>query len=125
MNGEKLKNLIVVGDRVLIKARSHNTATRGGLLLPPGYSEKEEVRYGYVIKTGPGYPIPLPSESHDEPWKKRNESENYLPLQAQEGDMAVFIQKNAIEISIENEKYFIVSHASILLLERDPELFSR
>lgn len=125
MNTEKLNNLIVVGDRVLIKARTQDTTTRGGLLLPPGYNEKEEIRYGYVIKTGPGYPIPLPADDHDEPWKPRDDSDNYLPLQAREGDLAVFLQKNAIELTLENEKYFIVPHASILLLERDPELFTR
>ncbi len=124
MNSEKLKNLIVVGDRVLIKARTGNTTTRGGLLLPPGYSEKEEVRYGYVIKTGPGYPIPLPPENNDEPWKQGNESSSYIPLQAKEGDLAVFLQKNAIEITIEGEKYYVISHPSILILERDPELFT-
>ncbi|MDD2964539.1 MAG: co-chaperone GroES family protein [Bacteroidales bacterium] len=125
MKAEKLKNLVVVGDRVLIKARSQDQTTRGGLLLPPGYSEKEEVKYGWVIKTGPGYPIPLPSDSSNEPWKKQDENSHYLPLQAQEGDLAVFLKKNAIEIAIDNEKYFIVAHSSILLLERDPDLFSR
>ncbi|HAQ65408.1 MAG TPA: chaperonin [Bacteroidales bacterium] len=124
MNGEKLKNLIVVGDRVLIKARTQNTATPGGLLLPPGYSTKEEIRYGYVIKTGPGYPIPLPSENHDEPWKRQDESSSYMPLQAKEGDLAAFLWKNAIEITIEGEKYYVISHAAILILERDPELFA-
>jgi len=125
MNGEKLKNLLVVGDRVLIKARSNNTTSRGGLLLPPGYNEKAEVRHGYVIKTGPGYPLPVSPENQDEPWKPRDDSSNYLPLQAREGDLALFLQKNAIEISIDNEPYFIVPHASILILERDPEFFAR
>jgi len=118
----KLKNLIVVGDRLLIKPVSHSSKTKGDLFLPPGYKEKEEVQSGYVIKVGPGYPIPVPAES-DEPWKKVDEKINYIPLQAKEGDLAIFMQKGAIEVMFEGEKYFIVPQHSILLLERDDSLF--
>ncbi len=58
-----LNNLIIVGDRVLIKPLSLSDTTRSGLYLPPGVAEKEKVHSGYVIKAGPGYPIPLQ-------WKK-------------------------------------------------------
>jgi len=37
--------------------------------------------------------------------------------------MAIFIQKGAIEIVYDGEKYFIVPQSSILLLERDEDLF--
>ncbi|MGB4284497.1 MAG: co-chaperone GroES family protein, partial [Bacteroidales bacterium] len=107
MKPEKLKNIILIGDRVLIKAKSANSKTKGGLVLPPGYSEREEVQSGYVIKTGPGYPIPLPSESDIEPWKSKDEAPSYIPLQAKPGDLALFLQKGAIEIVIDSEKYFI------------------
>jgi len=119
----KLRNLIVVGDRLLIKPAAHSSKTKGGLLLPAGYKEKEDVQSGYVIKAGPGYPIPLPSDDSDEPWKKVDEKIKYIPLQAQEGDLAIFMQKGAIEIIYEGEKYFIVPQHSILLLERDDSLF--
>ena len=49
-----LEKLIVVGDRVLIKPKTLKDKTKSGLYLPPGYKEKEEIRSGYVIKTGPG-----------------------------------------------------------------------
>ena len=62
-----LDKLIVVGDRVLIKPKAVSQKTKGGLYLPPGYKEKEEIQTGYVVKRGPGYPIPMPSEE-DEPW---------------------------------------------------------
>ncbi len=119
----KLRNLIVVGDRLLIKPAAHSSKTRGGLLLPTGYKEKEDVQSGYVIKAGPGYPIPLPADDADEPWKKIDEKIKYIPLQAQEGDLAIFMQKGAVEIMYEGEKYFIVPQHSILLLERDDSLF--
>ncbi len=119
---EKLKNLIVVGDRLLIKPVSVSKSG-GGLFLPPGYKEKEEVRSGYVIKAGPGYPIPLPSDDFDEPWKKTDDKVKYIPLQAKEGDLAIFMQKGAVEIAFEGEKYFIVPQHSVLLLERDETLY--
>ncbi|MBN2172886.1 MAG: co-chaperone GroES [Bacteroidales bacterium] len=120
---KKLRNLIVVGDRVLIKPVKHDTKSKGGLLLPPGYKEKEDVQSGYVIKVGPGYPIPMPTDDVDEPWKNTDEKVKYVPLQAKEGDLAIFMQKGAVEVIYDSEKYFIVPQNSILLLERDEELF--
>ncbi len=114
-----IDKLIVVGDRVLIKPKTDTGKTRSGLLLPPGYKEKEEIQSGYVVKTGPGYPIPLPAEGIDEPWKKKKEAVNYIPLQARVGDLAIFLKKGAVEIQFHNEKYFIIPQHSILLLERD------
>jgi len=122
-NKGKLRNLIVVGDRLLIKPVKHDSKTKGGLLLPPGYQEKEDVQSGYVIKVGPGYPIPMPSDDIDEPWKNAEEKVKYIPLQAREGDLAIFMQKGAVEVIYNNEKYFIVPQHSILLLERDDSLF--
>jgi len=119
----KLKNLIVVGDRLLIKPVKQDSKSKGGLLLPPGYKEKEEVQSGYVIKVGPGYPIPIQADDADEPWKNSDEKIKYIPLQAKVGDKAIFMQKGAIEVIYENEKYFIIPQHSILLLERDDSLF--
>lgn len=118
-----LNRLIVVGDRVLIKPKTLSNKTKSGLFLPPGYKEKEDIQSGYVIRVGPGYPIPLPGDDEDEPWKRSDEQIKYIPLQAREGDLAIFLQKGAIEIVYDNEKYFIVPQQSILLLERDDELF--
>jgi len=118
----KLKKLIVVGDRVLIRPKKSTDKTQSGLYLPPGVKEKEKVQTGFVIKTGPGYPIPLPAEE-DEPWKDKSEEIKYIPLQAKEGDLAIFVQNGAVEVNYENEKLFIVPQASILLLERDEDLF--
>lgn len=123
MDEAKIRNLIVVGDRVLIKPKVQSNKSRGGLYLPPGYKEKEEVQSGYVVKAGPGYPIPLPGDDMDEPWKNSEEKTKYIPLQAKVGDLAIFMQKGAVEVMFHGEKYFIVPQHSILLLERDDELF--
>jgi chaperonin GroES len=117
----KLKKLIVVGDRVLIRPTKQSDKTSSGLYLPPGVQEKEKIQSGYVIKVGPGYPLPLPIDE-DDVWKGKDDQVKYLPLQAQEGDLAIFLQKGAIEVIYEDEKYFIVPQASILMLEREEEL---
>jgi len=119
-----VSKLIVVGDRVLIKPKTLAVKSSGGLYLPPGYKEKEEVQSGYIVKTGPGYPIPIPADETDEPWKVSEEKTRYIPLQAKVGDLAIFMQKGAVEIIFHGEKYFIVPQYSILLLERDEEMFS-
>ena len=118
----KLRNLIVVGDRVLIKPKKQTEKTNSGLFLPPGVQEKEKIQSGYIIKVGPGYPIPLPSDE-DESWKAKDEQVKYVPLQAQEGDLAIFLQKGAFEVMYEDEKYYIVPQNSILMLEREEDLF--
>ncbi|MFM7486551.1 MAG: co-chaperone GroES, partial [Cytophagales bacterium] len=114
----KLKKLIVVGDRVLIRPVKESDRTDSGLYLPPGVQEKEKIQRGYVIKVGPGYPLPMPADE-DDLWKGKEESVKYLPLQAQEADLAIFLQKGAIEVMYASEKYFIVPQASILMLERE------
>ncbi|AKP51997.1 co-chaperone GroES [Cyclobacterium amurskyense] len=117
----KLKKLIIVGDRLLIKLKKPNQKTSSGLYLPPGVQEKDKVQQGYIIKAGPGYPIPLPVED-DEPWKDQAENVKYIPLQAKEGDLAIFLLNGAFEVMYEGEKYFIVPQSAILMLEREEEL---
>lgn len=114
----KIKNLIVVGDRVLIKPKKVENRTQSGLYLPPGVQEKEKIQSGFVVKVGPGYPLPLPADD-EEVWKGKDEAVKYIPLQAEEGDLAIFLQKGAVEIMYEGEKYYIVPQTSILMLERE------
>jgi len=122
LDEKDLNKLIVVGDRILIKPRTPQSKTQSGLLLPPGVQEKEKVQLGYVVKVGPGYPIPSVSDI-DEPWKSRSGEPQYVPLQPKEGDLAVYMQTAAIEIEFKKEKYVVVSQSSILLLVRDEGLF--
>ena len=52
------KQLLVVGDRVLVKPEKTEAMTKVGLFLPPGVLEKEEVRGGHIVAVGPGQPLP-------------------------------------------------------------------
>lgn len=116
----KFKKLIVIGDRLLIRPTSPSERTASGLYLPPGVQEREKVQQGVVIKTGPGYAIPMPVDS--EPWKSEEDQVKYVPLQAKEGDLAIFLLSGATEVMYEGEKYFIVPQSAILMLEREEEL---
>lgn len=115
-----VEKFIVVGDRVLLKPRDIETRTKSGLVLPVTVKEKEEIQSGYVIKTGPGYPIP--SNEIDESWKENVEETRYIGMQAKEGDLAIFLKSSSHEIEFENEKYLIIPHNAILLLIRDDQM---
>lgn len=110
------KNLIAVGDRVLIDPDERTDRTTSGLYLPPTVREKEKVIGGYVVKTGPGYAIP--DAGADESWSSTRKELKYIPLQAVEGDYAIFLKESAIEIEFEGKKYLIVPHSAILALVR-------
>ena len=114
------KKIIIIGDRVLIRPSRPNEKTASGLYLPPGVHEREKVQQGMVIKTGPGFVIPIPVE--DEVWKSDDEKVKYVPLQAREGDIAIFLMNGATEIEYEGLKYFIVPQNAILMLEREEDL---
>lgn len=116
----KLKKLIIIGDRVLVRPSKPNERTNSGLFLPPGVQEKEKVQQGKVIKTGPGYVVPMPVEN--EVWQSEEEQVKYIPLQAREGDLAIFLLGSATEVLYEGEKYYVVPQSAILMLERDDEL---
>jgi chaperonin GroES len=122
LDEKDLQKLIVIGDRILIKPKIPQAKTQSGLYLPPGVSENEKVMIGYVLKVGPGYPIPSVNEN-DEPWKNRSDEPKYLPLQPKEGDQAVYMQNSAIEIGFNKEKFVVVPQSAILLILRDEGLF--
>ena len=84
--------------------------------------EKEKLQSGFVVKVGPGYPIPAMVEE-DEVWKKNDEEVKYIPLQAKEGDLALYLQNSGYEIEFNKEKYLILPHSAILMFVRDEGLF--
>jgi chaperonin GroES len=112
------KELIVVGDRVLLMLDEGSEKTKSGLYLPASVREKDKVATGRVAKVGPGYPIPNPNYTEDEPWSTNKEPMRYIPLQARDGDYAIFLREQAIEVEYDDEKYLIVPQSAILMLLR-------
>ena len=119
---EDLDKFILIGDRVLVKPKTPETKTKSGLILPPTVQQKEKIHSGYIIKTGPGYPIPAVVDT-DEPWMTEKENVRYVPLQPKPGDLAIYLQNSGFEIEYKNEKYIIISQSAILMLIRDAGLF--
>jgi co-chaperonin GroES (HSP10) len=114
------KRLIVVGDRVLIRIEEGEERTNVGLYLPPTALDNQAVQGGHIVATGPGLPMPDPSESSDEPWRVTGRRETrFVPMQARAGDYALFFRKAAVEITFEKDRYLVVPQAAILALVRE------
>lgn len=110
---------VVLGDRLLIKPKKENECTSSGLFLPPGVKEKEQIQSGYVLKMGPGYAV-APAKEDDSPWDgNKLQDVQYIPLEAHEGDLAVYLKNHAHEIEFESEKYMIVPQSAVLLVIRE------
>lgn len=112
------KQLLVVGDRVLITPEEGEDRTRVGLYLPATAIDTQQVQSGLIVATGPGDAVADLSAFDDEPWKVTNERRKGA-MQAKIGDHAIFFRKAAVEITFEDRKYLVVPHAAILVLVRD------
>ena len=119
------KELLVVGDRVLVRVDEQEQRTEVGLYLPPTALEKENVQSGRIEEVGPGIPLPPKGDEDDVPWAESgSEAEmRFIPLQAQKGDHAIYARKEAVEIKFDNEKFVVVPHGAILVLIRSTGVF--
>ena len=115
----KSKQVLVVGDRLLIQPDKGDKISPAGLYLPPSVVEKQEVKGGIVVEVGPGIPLGSPNDTIDEPWKDSKSDIKYIPTQAEIGDYALYLGKASIEIEIEKKEYLIVPQSAILILIRD------
>lgn len=113
------KQLILVGDRVLIAPEEGEERTRVGLYLPATAIEAQQIQSGLVIAVGPGDPVPDMAQLDDEPWRVGEKSLRWRPMQAKVGDHAIFFRKAAVEITFEEKKYLVVPQVAILALVRE------
>lgn len=115
------KELLVVGDRVLIRVEDGEERSKVGLYLPATAVDNQAVQGGTIVATGPGQPLPAVEEHLDEPWRITGSKDTrYVPMQARVGDYALFFRKAAVEITFENERFLVVPQAAILALSRKP-----
>jgi chaperonin GroES len=112
------KQLLVVGDRVLITVEDGDDRTRVGLYLPATAIDAQQVQTGLIVATGPGTPIADLGSLDEEPWKIDARESRNRGMQARVGDHAIFFRKAAVEISFEENKYLVVPQAAILVLIR-------
>ena len=116
-----LKNVVVIGDRILIKPLEAANKTGSGLYLPPSVKERDSVHTGIVVRVGPGYPIPANQDSDAIFRGEGADAVNYVPLQVKEGDEALYLHASGHEIEIDDERYIIISQNAVLLVMR-PEV---
>lgn len=112
------RELLITGDRVLIRPDDAQGRTESGLYLPDGVKEKEKAGGGTIVKSGPGYLVPELPGSTDYPWQGSVRGPKYVPIDVAEGDYAIFIRSDAVEVEYEGKKYLIVPYRSILALVR-------
>ena len=118
--GRLKKKLIVVGDRLLIRPEEGEERTDAGLILPATAVSARQARGGWVVSVGPGVPVANPAMFDDTNWDQSDEPPpRFVPLQAQEGDYALFMHKAAVEITFESRKYLIVPNGAVLVLVRE------
>ena len=122
LDEKDLEKIIMVGDKVLVKPKNPNLQTTSGLYLPPAAIEKDSIQAGYVIKVGPGFPIPAINDEV-ESWKENQEAVKYIPLQVKPGDLAVYLSKSGFDVEFKGEKYTILAHSSIVMIVREDGLF--
>jgi chaperonin GroES len=114
------KELLVVGDRVMVRAEEGEERTNVGLYLPPSAVDNQAVQGGTIVATGPGLPMPSFESTTDEPWRMGETRETrFVPMQAKRGDYALFFRKAAVEITFEGARYLVIPQTAILALVRD------
>ena len=120
------KQLIVVGDRVLVKPEEGEERTKVGLYLPSTAVDTQAVQGGRIMATGPGLPMPdITADHSEEPWRMGTGAREtrFVPMQARTGDFALFFRKASVEITFEGDAYLVVPQAAILALVRDEPAF--
>jgi co-chaperonin GroES (HSP10) len=113
------RKLVVVGDRVLVRSDEGEAMTSAGLILPASVADRDSVQMGRIVAVGPGFPISPGSFDLDGEWKSGRTEPRYVAMQASVGDLALFFRKAAVEITVEAQKLFVVSHGALLVLLRD------
>lgn len=114
-----LDNIVIIGDRILIKPLEASNKTGSGLYLPPSVKERDAVHTGLVVKVGPGYPIPASKDPDDIFKNESSDPISYVPLQVKEGDEALYLHAGGYELEINNERYIVVNQNAILLVLRN------
>jgi len=115
------KQLIVAGDRILVSPPVAGERTDSGLYVPDSAVDKRKVMAGWVEAVGPGYPVPDPGGSSDEPWKTSDlPAVKHYPLQVEKGDYVLYVKSAAWEIRLDTGKFFVVPYSSVLVILRTP-----
>ncbi len=96
------KNIIPLGDRVLVKAASagEGKKTDSGIIIPETV-DKEKPEIGTVVAVGAG---------------RTNDDGDIVPMRVKKGDTILFSKFGPDEIKIDGEEYLILNESNILAI---------
>ncbi len=94
------KNVIPLGDRVLVKPLTEDKRTESGIIIPDTVN-KERPEKGRVVSVGEG---------------KMTDDGRLIKPKVKAGDIVLFSKYGHDEIKIEDEDYLIVSESNILAI---------
>ena len=113
------REIIVAGDRVLVRPEEGESMTAAGLILPASVADREAVQAGRIVAVGPGHAVPPSSLAFDDDADEPRAQPRWVAMQARPGDLAVFLRKAAIEITVDEQRFHVVPHGAILVLLRE------
>ncbi len=90
-----------LGDRVVVKPRSKEEVTRGGIVIPD--TAKEKPQEGDVIAVGPG---------------RMTDDGNRLAMDVKVGDIVLYAKYGGTEIKENDEELIILRESDILAKRR-------
>jgi chaperonin GroES len=86
-----------LGDRLVVKPKSRDEQTRGGIILPDTASEKPQ--QGEVLSVGPG---------------RRLDNGSLVALDVKVGDMVLFAKYSGTEFKHEDDDLLILNERDVL-----------
>lgn len=94
------KEIIPLGDRVLVKPMEREKKTKSGIIIPDTV-DKERPEMGRVIAVGEG---------------KITDEGKVIPVKVKVGATVLFTKYGPDEVKIDDEEYLIVSEGNILAI---------
>ncbi len=88
-----------LADRVVVKPKTREETTKGGIVLPD--TAKEKPQEGTVVATGPGRVL---------------EDGTRVPLDVKVGDSVLYAKYAGTEYKIDNEEHLILRESDILAI---------
>jgi chaperonin GroES len=95
-----VKNLVPIGDRVVVKPEPEEEKTKSGIVLPE--TAKEKPSSGTVIAVGSGRVL---------------DNGQRMPLEVKVGDRIIYSKYGGTEVKLNNEEYIILNERDILAIK--------
>lgn len=117
------QEIILVGDRLLLRPEEGESVSRAGLILPATVADAEQVQAGRVVAVGPGVAMPPAQfDWSDAPSSAASAPPRWVAMQARVGDLALFRRKAGVEIRLRQDRFVVVPHDALLVILREGDV---